>query len=74
MPLPTPLHRVTGPRRSLLALLAVALVAALVYVTPFLSVPRPANGLEDLRGVDELGALFDADAGQTRLVLLLAPT
>jgi hypothetical protein len=68
------LHRVGGSWKSVLALLAVALLAALVYIAPFLSVPRPANGLQDLRGVDELGALFDADAGQPRLVLLLAPT
>jgi len=33
-----------------------------------------ASKLEDLRGVDELKALFNKDTGKVRLVLLLSPT
>jgi len=41
--------------------------------------PRPATSaiapvLRDLGGVDELRALFDADRGRIRVVLLLSPT
>ena len=34
--------------------------------------PRPV--LEDLRGIDELKAMFNRDAGKHRLLLLLSPT
>jgi hypothetical protein len=30
--------------------------------------------LTDLRGVDQLRSLFDADTGSTRLILILSPT
>lgn len=34
----------------------------------------PRAGLTELRGVDELRARFNADAGKTRLILVLSPT
>jgi len=33
-----------------------------------------APNLSDLRGVDELKAMFNHDAGKVRLVLLVSPT
>jgi hypothetical protein len=36
--------------------------------------PPPGVTLTDLRSVDQLRSLFDADAGTTRLVLVLSPT
>ncbi len=66
------------------------LVAAGVFVLlliPVLVVARPYLGtifglgyggqkttLTDLRSVDDLRTRFDADAGSTRLVLLVSPT
>jgi hypothetical protein len=76
-----------SPRRVLLAAL-VALVAAGVLtsgagvsgVADLAARTQPARAasaapaLTDLRGVDELRALFDADRGHLRMVLLLSPT
>ena len=37
-------------------------------------VATAAPKLSDLKGVDELRSLFNADVGKVRLVLLLSPT
>lgn len=34
----------------------------------------PRDGLTELRGVDDLRTRFNADAGTTRLILILSPT
>jgi hypothetical protein len=65
-------------RRGLLPFLAVCLaVFALVagYLR-FFGGAEPPTGitLTDLRGVDDLKARFNADSGQTRLVVIFAPT
>jgi hypothetical protein len=36
--------------------------------------PPPKTGLTDLRSVDQLRTLFNAHAGEPRLILLMSPT
>jgi hypothetical protein len=68
------------PRR--LALVVAALVTVVVVGATWVvdrkffahATPPPGVTLTDLRGVDQLRFLFDADAGSTRLILVLSPT
>jgi hypothetical protein len=68
------------PRRLALAVAALVTVvvvgASWVVDRKFLAHATPPSGvtLTDLRGVDQLRSLFDADAGSTRLILVLSPT
>jgi len=66
-------------RSAFLALAAAALAGAGCHqVGALLKRPgAPAAGtrpLEDVRGIDDLRARFQADAGKARLVLLVSPT
>jgi hypothetical protein len=65
-------------RRVLLVFLAVCLVA-FAFVAGFLLRSRQGHApagvsLTDLRDIDDLKARFNADAGQTRLVVIFSPT
>lgn len=53
-----------------------ALVASDVSISPVTSNTRmfAAGSLTDVKGVEELKALFNRDVGRVRLVLLLSPT
>ncbi|MGH7747337.1 MAG: hypothetical protein ACREQ5_21650 [Candidatus Dormibacteria bacterium] len=65
------------PPRALAIALAVVVVAlTFVAYEKYLAraTPPPGVTLTDLRSVDQLQSLFDADTGSTRLVLVLSPT
>ena len=49
-------------------------VATVSVALVMLAVVSAAPKLSDLRGVDDLKALFNNDAGKVRLVLLVSPT
>lgn len=50
------------------------LVAAAAWPAARAGSVLAAPVLEDLKGIDELKRLFNADAGRARLILLLSPT
>jgi len=61
--------------RSLLALAAILLAAWLIVESPlFHKTAPPGVHLNDLHSVGQFQQLFNADAGTTRLVLILSPT
>ena len=61
--------------RNLVALGLILLASWLVVRSPlFHRVPLPGLQLTDLRSVGQFQALFNADAGMPRLVLILSPT
>jgi hypothetical protein len=61
--------------RSLLALAAILLAAWLIVESPlFHKTAPPGVHLTDLHSVAQFQQLFNADAGTTRLVLILSPT
>jgi hypothetical protein len=61
--------------RSLLALAAILLAAWLIVESPlFHKTAPPGVHLTDLHSVGQFQQLFNADAGTTRLVLILSPT
>jgi hypothetical protein len=67
------------PRRLAFTVVGVVLfllVAGWVVEKKYLShaTPPPGITLTDLHEVGELRSLFDADAGTTRLILVLSPT
>ena len=67
------------PRRlafGVVGLVLLVLAAGWVVQKKWLShaTPPPGVTLTDLRSVDQLRTIFDADAGSTRLILVLSPT
>jgi hypothetical protein len=68
------------PRRLAIAVAAlvtlVVLGASWVVDQKFVAhgTPPPGVTLTDLRSVDQLRTLFDADTGTPRLILILSPT
>ncbi|TMD96640.1 MAG: hypothetical protein E6I76_07250 [Chloroflexi bacterium] len=67
------------PRRlafGVVGLVLFVLAAGWVVQKKWLShaTPPPGVTLTDLRSVDQLRTIFDADAGSTRLILVLSPT
>jgi hypothetical protein len=69
------------PPRRLAIAVAVLVTLAVVIATwvvdrTFLAraTPPPGVTLTDLRSVDQLRSLFDADTGTPRLILVLSPT
>jgi hypothetical protein len=75
-----PMAAPTKPPRRLafgvVGLVLFLLLAGWVVEKKYLShaTPPPGITLSDLHSVDQLRTLFDADAGTTRLVLVLSPT
>jgi hypothetical protein len=66
---------VTVRIRNLLALAVILLASWLVVRSPlFHRVPPPGVRLTDLRSVGQFQALFNADVGTPRLVLIFSPT
>ena len=60
---------------SLLALAVILLAAWLVVESPlFHKTAPPETHLTDLHSVDQFQAMFNADAGTPRLVLIFSPT
>lgn len=56
------------------ALAALGIAATVSLVMPAESAEKSGPELKDLKGVDELKALVNADKGSPRLVLLFSPT
>lgn len=56
------------------ALAAFGVMVTVSLVMPAQSAEQSEAGLKDLKGVDELKAVFNADKGNPRLVLLFSPT
>lgn len=56
------------------ALAALGVMATVSLVMPAQSAEQSDVELKDLKGVDDLKALFNADKGEPRLVLLFSPT
>jgi hypothetical protein len=61
--------------RSLLALAVILLAAWLIVESPlFHKTAPPGAHLTDLHSVGQFQQLFNADAGTSRLILILSPT
>lgn len=63
-------------RNAWRAALPLAVVSSLILAlsTTLASEKGPPTEMTDMKSIDELKALFKADAGSPRLVLLLSPT
>jgi hypothetical protein len=57
-----------------LALTALLVAAGCGGSSPHAAAPSQTKRLTDLRSVDHLRALFNAHAGEPRLILLMSPT
>ena len=56
------------------ALACLGVMVTVSLVMPAQSAEQSDAELKDLKGVDDLKALFNADKGEPRLVLLFSPT